>query len=123
MRAKILKIEPEKSGGNTVTVSIGKVTTNLFDPEEMVDEKFLKKELEVKICGLEGTAEKSEGPEKFDRKTIVAKVVEKDLDYVVLDCGLFTFDYMMNMGDEEKFIVGEFIAIENPRLDIVLPEK
>jgi hypothetical protein len=119
MLVRILKIEPQRAGGNKVTVAIRGVTAVLLDPEDKANGKMLKKEVDVKICGLEGRAKSSNGPAQFDERTITAKVLEKDEDYVVLDCGLFSFDYMMNIGEADEFVVGEFIELESPRLDIM----
>lgn len=120
MQIKILKIEPIGSGGNKITASLKGETLVLTDPQDNADASLLKKEIDAKICALHGKARRSPGPARFGSKTVTAKVLEKDYDYCVLDCGLFIFDYMMNIGEEDEFEVGQYVTLEGPRLDLML---
>jgi hypothetical protein len=120
MKVKILKIEPFKDWEQIVIGRIKGINIEFFDPNGKFEEEDLKKEFDVKICGLRGKVEGAGGPEKFEPDEIVANVIEKNLDYVILDCGLFQFDYMINSKNEGKFEIGKFVRIKNPRLDITV---
>lgn len=121
MKIRILNIEPcSDSGDQLITAGIKGKEVTLYDPEGQITNDLLKKEVDGKICGQEGTVAKSKGPVKIDGKAIVAKVLENCYEYAVLDCGLFQLDYMTNMGDEEKFEVGGLVKIKDVRLDLVI---
>jgi hypothetical protein len=119
MKVRIVKIEPTIARGTKVTVEIKGATVILCDPEDKAENWMLHKEVEAKIYGLQGDAKSARAPAQFDKKMLTAKVLDKGYDYAVLDCGLFTFDYMMNTGEEEEFVVGEHVCIQSPRLDIM----
>jgi hypothetical protein len=119
MKLKILEIEPAgDEGEQKITAGLKKNEIVLLDPSGLITEDQLKKTVEIKICALGGVVKASKGPASIKEGVIVGKVLEKDLDYVVIDCGLFVFDYLMDIGDDDKFEVGKFIKIKNPRLDL-----
>ncbi len=118
MRIRIRRVEPGRPGYK-ITADIGDSTVIFNDPEEFADESLRNKSMEVRILGVEGRVSPSKGPVRFGQPSLVARVVKKEEDYAVLDCGLFSFDYLINLGEDHKFVEGGFVQLDGVRLDLM----